>query len=264
MGPGITKEQAHSGIVVLTAGGPLAWSVVNGLIGLVGPVSVIEETPETKAEIIKRRLRIVGPIATAGQVLFGLWQRFAAKRAGPRINEIRKAYRLDPNPRQGTTVYRVASHNSDEARALLKKLDPKVVGVYGTRILSRATLAAVNVHFINYHAGINPKYRGQHPAYWALAAGDIDNAGVTVHLVDAGIDTGGVIYQARVAFDPADSISTYQTLQIATGVPLFARALNNAVAGRLQTMNVNSTPSNNYLPPTIWRYFWNGVTCGVW
>ncbi len=263
MGPMEEHEHSQSRIVVMTAGGPLAWSVVNRLIQLLGPVTVIEETPETKKEIVKRRMRLVGPIETAGQVVFGVWQRLMTKRAERRIAEIRSMHRLNPNPRTDIKVFRVASHNSEEAREILRKLNPKVVGVYGTRLLSRATLDAVHVPFINYHAGINPKYRGQHPAYWALASGDSDNAGVTVHLVDAGVDTGSVIYQARVAFDPADTIATYQTLQVATGAPLFARAIDDVIQGRLKPITVKSK-SQNFLPPTIWRYFWNGLTRGVW
>ncbi len=252
-----------SRIVVLTAGGPLAWSVVNGLIDRVGPLTVIVEQPESKSEIIKRRLRLVGPLATAGQVAFGVWQRVGARTAEKRLAEIRAAHGLDPKPPAGIVMHRVASHNSEAARALLKTLHPDVVAVYGTRLLSRATLAAVDAPFINYHAGINPKYRGQHPAYWALAAGDTANAGVTVHLVDSGVDTGGILYQARVAFEKRDTIATYQTLQAVTGIALFARALGDALEGRLKTVTID-LPSQNHLPPTIWRYFWNGLVRGVW
>ena len=50
---------------------------------------------------------------------------------------------------------------------------------------------------LNYHAGITPKYRGMNGGYWALATGDAGNFGATVHLVDAGVDTGGVLHQVR-------------------------------------------------------------------
>ena len=263
MDAGAVRQQPQSRIVVLTAGGPLAWSVVNGLIERVGPVTVIEETPESKALIIRRRLRVVGVVATAGQVAFGIWQRLTSRYAEKRLAEIRATHGLDPNAPAGIVVHRVASHNSDGARALLKALDPDVVAVYGTRLLSSKTLAAVDAPFINYHAGINPKYRGQHPAYWALAAGDVDNAGVTIHKVDAGVDTGAILYQARVVFDERDTIATYQTLQAATGIPLFAQALEDVLGGRLKTLSTG-LPSHNHLPPTLWRYLWIGLTRGVW
>ena len=52
-------------------------------------------------------------------------------------------------------------------------------------------LEAVPAVFLNTLAGITPSYRGVHGAYWALVQRQPDACGVTVHLVDAGIDTGG-------------------------------------------------------------------------
>lgn len=117
--------------------------------------------------------------------------------------------------------------------------------------------------FINYHAGINPKYRGQHPGYWALVHGDPEHAGVTIHLVDEGVDTGAVLYQARVAFTCEDDITTYQWLQMAHALPLFAAALEDALAQRLTPKRVD-LPSRQWFPPTLWAYAWNGMTRGVW
>ncbi|MGW8205826.1 MAG: hypothetical protein ACWGMY_02560 [Hyphomicrobiaceae bacterium] len=45
-----TQGHKTSRIVALTSGGPLAWSV--GLIARLGPVTVIEERPESTGEII--------------------------------------------------------------------------------------------------------------------------------------------------------------------------------------------------------------------
>lgn len=255
------SSQNHR-IVVLTAGGALANIVVNGLVERLGPVTVIEEEPEAKGAIIRRRVRLVGWVATAGQIAFGMAQRLLFPNA-QRIGEIWKAHRLDAAPPGNVTVHRVQSHNSDACRDLLRTIDPDVVAVYGTRIIRGTTLRSVAAPFINYHAGINPKYRGQHPGYWALAEGDAENAGITIHLVDEGVDTGAVLYQARVTFDPVDTIASYQHVQAAHAIPLFARAIEDALAGRLSPRTVD-LPSQQFFPPTLWGYFATGVTRGVW
>jgi hypothetical protein len=252
----------QGGIVLLTAGGPLANIIANGLAARLGPITIIEEAPETKRQVIRRRARLQGWLTALGQVSFALAQRLLWPNSA-RIAAIWTANGLDPSPPRVLTLHRVPSVNSPECRALLSKLAPAVVAVYGTRILKRATLDSLAAPFINYHAGINPKYRGQHPGYWALASGDAENAGVTIHLVDEGVDTGSVLYQARVTFAHEDTIASYQYLQAAHALPLFARAIEDAKAHRLSPRLVD-LPSQQYFPPTLWGYLATGLMRGVW
>lgn len=253
---------SRSGVVILTSGGPLAWIMINGLADRIGPVTVIEETAETKLRVIRRRARLLGWTETVGQVAFGLLERLWV-RDPVRLKDIWAKHGLSTEPNSLLTVHRVPSVNAPECHALLKALSPKAVAVYGTRILKPETLRSVEAPFINYHAGINPKYRGQHPGYWALASDDPEHAGVTIHLIDEGVDTGGVLYQARVTFGPEDTISTYQHVQAATALPLFARAIEDACTGRLNPKEVQ-LPSRQFFPPTLWSYLATGLVRGVW
>jgi folate-dependent phosphoribosylglycinamide formyltransferase PurN len=84
----------------------------------------------------------------------------------------------------------VTSVNSETTIALLKAINPDLVIVNGTRIISKKVLSSINSKFVNIHVGITPKYRGVHGTYWALVNNDVENSGVTVHFVDEGIDTG--------------------------------------------------------------------------
>lgn len=249
-------------IVLLTSGGTLSNIVINGLVKRLGPIVVIREPQEPKLDVLRRRARLLGWTSAVGQLAFGIVQRLFVI-SEVRIREIWSSHLLDPNPNDTVRVYDVPSVNSEEAHVLLRRLNPHVVAVYGTRILTSATLATVAAPFINYHAGINPKYRGQHPGYWALACGDSENAGVTIHLVDRGVDTGSVLYQARVQFTSADTIASYQHLQAAIALPLFARAIEDALEDQLTTQSVD-LPSKQWFPPTIWQYVHNGVARGVW
>ena len=249
-------------IVVLTAQGLLSRAVVNGLAARLGPLTVIAEEPESRSAVIRRRIRLLGPITAAGQVALAFALRLDPRRR-QRLARVLSAHALDTNLNPLVTVLTVPSVNSEICRAHLAKLKPAVVAVYGTRLLKRETLAAVSAPFINYHAGITPKYRGQDPAYWALATGDAGNAGITIHLVDEGVDTGAVLYQSAVSFTPDDTIATYQYVQAAAALPLFARAIEDALAGRLAPKTVD-LPSRKWFPPTLWGYLATGLTRGVW
>ncbi|MEK7775438.1 MAG: formyltransferase family protein [Candidatus Zixiibacteriota bacterium] len=66
---------------------------------------------------------------------------------------------------------------------------------------------------INLHISLLPWNRGADPNLWSW----VDNTpkGVTIHYLDEGVDTGDIIYQKEVLFDPAKETlaSSYATLQ---------------------------------------------------
>lgn len=249
-------------IVLLVAGGELANIAVNDLVARFGPISVLQEEPESKWDILRRRARLVGPLYAVSQAVCGLALKVVGKASRARIEAICAENGLSTRA-PSVVMTPIGSVNSRACRRELRALKPKLVAVYGTRIICRRTLACVDAPFINYHAGITPKYRGQHPAYCALTAGDRANVGVTVHLVDEGVDTGAVLYQAPVEMTPRDNITTYQYVQMAAALPLFARAIEDALDGRLRPQTVD-LPSIKWFPPTLWQYVHNGVRCGVW
>lgn len=248
---------------MLSGGGALPWNMTNAVIERFGPVTVIEEDREPRAVMIRRRMRLLGPVAAAGQVAFTpvllLLQRLGAARKAEIVAEAG----LDAEPSRNCTLVRVPSVNSEACREALAAAAPKVILVFGTRMIRARTLACVDALFINYHAGINPLYRGMNGGYWALARGDAANAGVTVHLVDKGVDTGGILYTAPFEAGPRDTFVTYPYLQAAAGRGLVIRAAEDALAGHLTTHR-SDFPSRQWFHPTLWQYLWAGLTRGVW
>src|SRR5258708_18088811 len=105
----------------------------------------------------------------------------------------------------------------------MQRLTPRAVLVVGTRIIAEEVLRAIDAPFINYHAGITPKYRGVHGGYWAKAEGDPGNFGCTVHPLDKGIDTGEALYQARLAPGATDNYSIFPHLLLIAALPLLER-----------------------------------------
>lgn len=250
-------------VVILCAGSPLAAMFINGVRKHFTDVTVLREEPESKLTILRRRGRLVGWTQALGQAAFGVLAKFIGKRSAPRLAEIMDTYGLDPRPHCRATWIEVGSVNSEACRKALAAAGPDVVLVYGTRIIKKATLACVRAPFINYHAGYNPLYRGQHGAYWALVSGDREHAGLTIHLVDEGVDTGAVLYQSVSEFAPTDNITTYQYRQMADAIPLMLQAADDALAGRLEIRR-NPLPSKQWFMPTVWGYCRTGLSTGVW
>ncbi len=78
-----------------------------------------------------------------------------------------------------------------------------VVSAGFMRVLATSTLAAFPDRIINTHPALLPLFPGAHAVRDALAAG-VRETGCTVHVVDAGIDTGPVIAQESVVVRSSD------------------------------------------------------------
>lgn len=224
---------------------------------------MLEETPEPNTHLFRRRLKKLGAVEVAGQLAFGMLQRALRLVSRRRLAEIVAAHQLVPRPAGDCTLIPVTSVNSEACRRELARLKPEVVLVLGTRIIGRDTLAAVPAPFINYHAGINPKYRGMCGGYWSLAHGDRENFGVTVHLVDHGVDTGGILHWDKVTTEAGDNFATYPFLLAAAGRAVVLRALDDALRSRLRPIE-RTMPSHQWYHPTLWNYLWIGFTGKVW
>ena len=83
------------------------------------------------------------------------------------------------------------------------EIDLFALASYG-RILPAALLAIPRLGSLNVHPSLLPKYRGATPIQTALREGERDT-GVSVMLMDAGMDTGDIVFQERVAILPDET-----------------------------------------------------------
>jgi len=75
------------------------------------------------------------------------------------------------------------------------------------RILSPGFTRRWAGRIVNVHPSLLPAFRGLHAQRQALQAG-VTTTGCTIHLVDAGVDTGRIVLQRRVPVLPGDDEST--------------------------------------------------------
>jgi len=257
-------EARKARVLVLAQDDDSTRAVYHALAGEFPELSVILEDPVPRSRLLRRRMTKLGLGRVVGQVLFmSLVVPVLRFRGRRRLGMIRRQFHLDMSPMDGSVI-RVPSVNSGQARRALREFNPQVVVVNGTRIICNETLCAVDAPFINTHAGITPLYRGVHGGYWALREGRPDLVGTTVHLVDQGIDTGGIIEQVTFPVTQRDSFVTYPYLHVAAGIPLLLRSVRRALGGSLQTTSgTPGLPSKLRYHPTLWGYLWGRVAEGV-
>ena len=113
-----------------------------------------------------------------------------------------------------------------------------------------------------FRSGITPMYRGVHGAYWALVQDDRAHCGVTVHHVDAGVDTGYILHQAVIQPTAADNFSTYPTLQMVSGSKLMVKAVREVIDGTTIPRKPEGS-DRRWEIPTLWQYLRNRSRSGV-
>jgi methionyl-tRNA formyltransferase len=124
------------------------------------------------------------------------------------------------------TVVQVPGFKRPEAIEQLAQFKPDaiVVAAFG-QILPQEVLDIPRFGCLNIHPSLLPKYRGPSPVISSILAGD-EFAGVSVMLLDAGMDTGPVISQSQIPIMESDDNITLtgKLFQIGTGMLLEALA----------------------------------------
>ncbi|MCM8608519.1 MULTISPECIES: phosphoribosylglycinamide formyltransferase [Lactiplantibacillus] len=90
-----------------------------------------------------------------------------------------------------------------------RQIDAVLLAGY-MRIIGATLLTAYPHKIINLHPALLPKFPGRHGIEDAFAAG-VSETGVTIHYIDAGIDTGQIIAQRTVPVKSDDTLATLAT-----------------------------------------------------
>jgi folate-dependent phosphoribosylglycinamide formyltransferase PurN len=257
------RSAPAAGVCVVTAGGPYPWIIINALGEALGPIDVILEQAEPRGAFLRRRARKLGWFAVAGQFGTMVLVRLGKRRFAERIRRIVEQNELREQPDPAHHIVEVESVNSPASLDAIGRLEPKAILLAGCRIVQPDILRAIRCPVLNYHAGINPQYRGLNGGYWAMASGDAENFGATVHLVDSGVDTGPILYQVRGKPAPDDNIMTYGHQLAAMSREMCVTAVRDVLEGRLKPI-ASDAPSRQWYHPTVWQYVLTGLRKGVW
>ena len=94
-------------------------------------------------------------------------------------------------------------------------------------ILKPPILAVPRILAANFHASLLPKYRGKHPVFWTLRNSE-QWAGLTVHSMDPGIDTGDIIYQVRLRTRGNDTVTSLYSRIMDRSTKLVGKLVDDA------------------------------------
>jgi methionyl-tRNA formyltransferase len=102
-----------------------------------------------------------------------------------------------------------------------------LLNVHALYVLPAEVVAAPSIGSFNLHPGPLPRYAGLNAPSWAIYHGEQSHA-VTVHWMDAGIDTGPVAYQSQMPIEDDDTGLTLSAKCVRAGLPLIHDLLQAA------------------------------------
>ena len=115
----------------------------------------------------------------------------------------------------------------------LRALQPDLIAVaaFG-QILPKAILEIPRLGCLNVHTSLLPKYRGASPIQSAILNGD-ETTGVTIMLMDVGLDTGDMLMQNATPIRDEDNAATLHDRLAEMGAELLVETIHGLADGKL-------------------------------
>lgn len=153
----------------------------------------------------------------------------------------------------------------DETVKGLREYEPDliIVAAYG-RILPESVLSIPGFGCLNVHASLLPRWRGASPVQNALLAGDTET-GVSIMLMDAGMDTGPVFAQESFEIAADDTTDTLLSRMSAAGVRLLISIIPKWIEKRTEPVEQDDSKATlcELIEREDGRIFWNETAANI-
>ena len=157
----------------------------------------------------------------------------APPRPAGRDRRLRTSLIDDLSRALGVTSILAPGRLRDQASiALVLALEPELLVLADYGQIVPAGLLALGYGALNLHPSLLPRHRGATPIPAAILAGDAET-GVTLMKMDAGLDTGPIVAQERIAIDDTATTPGLEAILATVADRLLDRALGPWIRGEL-------------------------------
>ena len=136
----------------------------------------------------------------------------------------------------------------DELVAIARELDAELCVLAGLDRILRAEALTQLPPVLNIHTALLPDYRGPTPEFWQLDHG-ATQSGVTIHRIDAGVDTGPIVAQRSFPLAAWHDRVDIRDLGIACALELLATVLD-ALPSHLEHATTQVGVGSHHRAPT--------------
>jgi methionyl-tRNA formyltransferase len=149
----------------------------------------------------------------------------------------------------GIACLKTGSLKTQEVRGWVSERAPDLIVMAFVTLYMPMSLASIAPSgTLNFHPSLLPRHRGINAIPWTILCGD-KRAGLSVHFVDEGIDTGDVVVQKEVDIaDDDDFKSLYFKKIYPLGISAIREAVGLVASGNPPRMKQDESKST-YEPP---------------
>ena len=130
-------------------------------------------------------------------------------------------------------------------------LGPDYVLLLGAPVIRPEFFTLARRGTLNWHHGLAPRYRGSDCVLWAMANGEFDQIGFTIHRVSAVVDGGGILLQRRIAVRKDATFGAAVADVARQGLAGFVEVVDRIVRGDEPAAREQETGGRHY-PPIGW------------
>lgn len=135
--------------------------------------------------------------------------------------------------KRGISLVFVNDLNGARAQRALEIAQPGCVAFTGGGLVRQNIIELAGEGVVNCHMGILPYYRGMDVVQWPILDGRLDQVGMTAHVMDKGIDTGGILMTRHVRAEKYGSLAELRNA-IEMRMPAFlAESCQELVTGQV-------------------------------
>ncbi len=147
-------------------------------------------------------------------------------------------------------LWEVTRLNDETVSALFRDYQPDIVCVACfSRQIPQALLTIPRLGFLNVHPALLPANRGPEPLFWTFRLGH-SRSGVTIHLMDAGMDTGPIVAQEAFTLPEGMTYAELERQSAELGASLLVQAVDELFHGRATLRPQDESQSHTYPYPS--------------
>lgn len=182
------------------------------------------------------------------------------------LEEYAQRQGLDQDQHSLKAVHEIRRVNHEDTAALLRAHEIDILFIWGVPIIRPNIIASVRRMVINAHSSILPEYRGAKSEFWQCYHQDYKHAGVTLHQVDVGVDTGDILLQLKASpedHENPERLRVSNAIRVIEGLPVLLEAVISGSYRRISQSDLSKPKTPTYRVKDITLQHLRKVYLGV-